>query len=65
MITIMQESSIKTAISYFIGSLSAYALAEKVHKVSTFIPLKISYQPINRYNAYNKETPDFFGLKDF
>lgn len=60
------ESSIKTAISYFIGSLSAYALAEKVHKVSHLYHLKDPIiNNINRYNAYNKKTPDFFGLKDF
>lgn len=60
------ESSIKTAISYFIGSLSAYALAEKVHRVSHLYHLKDPIiNNINRYNAYNKKTPDFFGLKNF
>ena len=60
------EASIKTAISYFIGSMTAYAIAEKVHKVPFLFHLKDPViKNIIRYYGYNNKSPDFFGFKNF
>ena len=60
------EATIKTAISYFIGSMTAYAIAEKVHKVPLLFHLKDPIiKNITRYKGYNNKSPDYFGLKDF
>lgn len=59
------ETSIKMAISYFIGSMTAYAIAEKVYKVPFLFHLKDPViKNITRYNGYNNKSPDFFGFKN-
>lgn len=60
------EVTIKSAISYFIGSMTAYAVAEKVHKVPFLFHLKDPIiKNITRYKGYNNKSPDYFGLKNF
>ncbi|EPD87534.1 hypothetical protein [Streptococcus sp. HPH0090] len=54
------ESSIKSAISYFIGILSAYAIAEKEYKIPYLYHLKDP--AISRIVNTTKHFPDFFGL---
>lgn len=54
------ETSIKTAISYFIGILSAYAIAEKEYKIPYLYHLKDPV--ISRIVNTTKYFPDFFGL---
>lgn len=57
------ESSIKTAISYFIGNISAFAIAEKHYNLSYLFHLKDPViNNINHYNPNNKKFPDFLGL---
>ncbi|MGZ9835547.1 hypothetical protein [Streptococcus sp. V940] len=59
------EASIKIAISYFIGSMTAYAIAEKVYKVPFLFHLKDPViKNITRYDGYNNKSPDFFGFKN-
>ncbi|MBZ2095723.1 hypothetical protein [Streptococcus oralis] len=58
------ESSIKTAISYFIGILSAYAIADKHYNIPYLFHLKDPIiTNITRYKGYNN-IPDFFGFKN-
>lgn len=58
------ESSIKAAISYFIGILSAYAIADKHYNIPYLFHLKDPIiTNITRYKGYNN-IPDFFGLKN-
>ena len=55
------EQSIKAAVSYFIGMLSSYAIAEKHYHIPHLFHLKdskISYQQKKGSN----QVPDFFGL---
>ncbi|WP_462129203.1 hypothetical protein, partial [Streptococcus parasanguinis] len=57
------EQSIKAAVSYFIGMLSSYAIAEKHYKIPHLFHLKdsnISYQQKKNSN----KVPDFFGLSN-
>ena len=54
------ETSIKSAISYFIGILSAYAIAEKEYKIPYLYHLKDP--AISRVVNTTKYFPDFFGL---
>ena len=54
------EPSIKSAISYFIGILSAYAIAEKEYKIPYLYHLKDP--AISRVVNTTKYFPDFFGL---
>ena len=54
------ETSIKSAISYFIGILSAYAIAEKEYKIPYLYHLKDPV--ISRVVNTTKYFPDFFGL---
>jgi hypothetical protein len=54
------EPSIKSAISYFIGMLSAYAIAEKEYKIPYLYHLKDPV--ISRIVNPSKYFPDFFGL---
>lgn len=57
------EQSIKAAVSYFIGMLSSYAIAEKHYNISHLFHLKdskISYFQ----NQNSNEVPDFFGLSN-
>lgn len=54
------ETSIKSAISYFIGILSAYAIAEKEYKIPYLYHLKDP--AISRIVNTTKHFPDFFGL---
>lgn len=57
------ESSIKTSISYFIGSISAFAIAEKHYNLSYLFHLKDPViDNIKHYNPNNKRFPDFLGL---
>ena len=55
------ETSIKTAISYFIGLLSSYAIADKVYNVPYLFHLK-DHPVISNVKKKNRKTPDFFGL---
>ena len=60
------EATIKTAISYFIGSMAAYAIAEKEYNVPFLFHLKDPViKNITRYKGYNNKSPDFFGFKNF
>lgn len=54
------ETSIRSAISYFIGILSAYAIAEKEYKIPYLYHLKDP--AISRVVNTTKYFPDFFGL---
>ena len=57
------EQSIKAAVSYFIGMLSSYAIAEKHYNISHLFHLKdsnISY----RQKKNSNKVPDFFGLSN-
>lgn len=57
------ESSIKTSISYFIGSLSAFAIAEKYYNLSYLFHLKDPViDNIKHYNPNNKKFPDYVGF---
>lgn len=57
------ESSIKTSISYFIGSLSAFAIAEKRYNLSYLFHLKDPViDNIKHYNPNNKKFPDYVGF---
>lgn len=55
------ESSIKTSISYFIGILSAYAIAEKHYKIAYLYHLKDPV--ISNLIGIDEKIPDFFGFK--
>lgn len=57
------EQSIKAAVSYFIGMLSSYAIAEKHYKISHLFHLKDS--KISYFQNQNSNlVPDFFGLSN-
>lgn len=57
------ESSIKTAISYFIGSISVFAIAEKEYNLSYLFHLKDPViDKIMHYNPNNKKFPDYVGF---
>ena len=54
------ESSIKTSISYFIGSLSVFAIAEKHYNLSYLFHLKDPViDNIMHYNPNNNNFPDY------
>lgn len=55
------EQSIKAAVSYFIGMLSSYAIAEKHYHIPHLFHLKDSKISYQQKKGSNK-VPDFFGL---
>ena len=57
------ETTIKSFISYFIGSISAYAIAEKHYNLSYLFHLKDPIiSNINHFNPDKKRYPDYLGL---
>ncbi|WP_314039297.1 hypothetical protein [Gemella morbillorum] len=57
------ESTIKASISYFIGSISAYAIAEKHHNLSYLFHLKDPIiTNIQHSTPDKKRFPDYLGL---
>lgn len=57
------ETTIKSFISYFMGSISAYAIAEKHYNLSYLFHLKDPIiSNINHFNPDKKRFPDYLGL---